>query len=79
MGGQPPPVGAAPPNMGPIPPPLSLGQIEIISGDLYIRRPPNFYRNSSCIFWTRQTHFWCSLRLRWSCSDDLIGIAGARA
>ena len=46
---------------------------------LYIRRPPNFYRNSSCILWTRRTHFWCPLRLRWSRSDDLIGMARARA
>ena len=56
-----------------------LGQIEIVSGDLYIRRPPNFYRNTSCILWTRRTSFWCPLQLRWSRSDDLIRFAGARA
>ena len=56
-----------------------LGQIWIISGDLYNRRPPNFYRNSSCISWARQSHFSCPLRLRWARSNDLIGIAGARA
>ena len=39
----------------------------------------NFYRNSSRILWTRRTHFWCLLRLRWLRSDDLIGIAAARA
>ena len=41
-----------------------LGQIYIISGDLYNRRIPNFYRNSSCILWTQWAHFWCSLRLK---------------
>ena len=56
-----------------------LGQIQIISGDLYIPRPRNFYRNSSSILWTRRTHFWCPLRLKGLRSDDWIGITGASA
>ena len=56
-----------------------LGQIQLITGDLYIRRPHNFYPSSSCIFWSRLTNFWCPLRLQLSRSDNLIGVAGARA
>ena len=41
--------------------------------------PQNIYQNSSCILWTRRTHTWCPLRLRWPRSDDLIGITGTCA
>ena len=56
-----------------------LGQIQIISRDAYIRRPPNFYPSCSCILWTCRTHFWCPFQLRWSRFDDLSGIACTRA
>ena len=51
-------------------PPFS--QIQLISIHLHIGGLPNFYPNSSCIFWTRQIQFWCPLRLRWSRSNDLV-------